>query len=141
MRFSLQAYWSGLLFLRLALTVCACIGLPLVISECWGPGFAAAACLFAFPLWWFHFGLPRFKRESGGGILSSPWFCLWGYGAITLILLASVLEVLGIIKEGQPLFRLDEHRRMILRRVVLVAVVCVSLLYEYARRGRQKEGG
>src|SRR3954466_5844358 len=85
MRLSVAGYcndfFAFLLFLRLALVTGLCLVGPPLVSKGFGPYIGASAYVAAFPLWWWHFGLPRF-REYGSGFFS-PGFCLFGYLAMS----------------------------------------------------------
>jgi|SRR6516225_5509460 len=78
MRLSVGGYCNDflafLLFLRLALVTGLCLAGPLLLSKAYGPGIGALAYVAAFPLWWWHFGLPRFK-EQGDGFFSPGFAC------------------------------------------------------------------
>ena len=92
--------FSFLLFLRLGLVTFFCfLALPVIIKQA-GPAIGFIPCLVAFPLWWYHFGLPRFSEQRSG--FFSAKFCLWGYVAMTAFLVVDVLEWLGIFKEAHP---------------------------------------
>src|SRR5437660_12757580 len=94
-------FFAFLLFLRLTLVTGLCLAGPLLVSKAYGPCIGAVAYIVTFLLWWWHFGLPRFKEQRSG--FFSPGFCLFGYLAMTASLAVIVLMAFGIIREGQPL--------------------------------------
>ena len=104
MRLSVEGYCndflSFFLFLRLVCVIGLCLIGPLLLSKSCDPRIAVATYLVAFPLWWWHFGLPRFK-DSGTGLFS-PKFCLFGYLYMSACLAVVTLMAFGVIKEGQP---------------------------------------
>jgi len=104
MRLSLPAYCNDslafLLFLRLTVVAFLCFPCTLVLSKIYGTGIGLIACLLAYPLWWYHFGLPRFKEQRSG--FFSARFCLMGYVAMTAALLIVTLEFFDVIQEGKP---------------------------------------
>jgi hypothetical protein len=90
--------FSFLLFLRLGVVTLFCfLGLPVIIKQA-GAATGFFVCLIAVPLWWYHFGLPRFSEQRSG--FFSAKFCLWGYIAVTAYLVVDVLEWFGILKEA-----------------------------------------
>jgi hypothetical protein len=104
MRLSVEGYsndsFAFLLFLRLALVTGLCLAGPLLVSKACGPCVGAIAYIGAFPFWWWHFGLPRFKEPRSG--FFAPGFCLFGYLAMSVSLAVIALMAFGVIKEGQP---------------------------------------
>lgn len=84
--------FSLLLFLRLGFVTFLCyLGLPLV-SKQYGFAIGTMACVIAFPLWWYHFGLPRLKEQPRGFNFFSAEFCLWGYVVMTAWLIVDIWE-------------------------------------------------
>ncbi len=130
MRLSLPVYLndflSFLLFLRLATVVFLCVGGVPLVTKSYGPSFGVVACLFAYPLWWYHFGLPRFKEQATG--IFSAKFCLWGYIIMTVWLLVCTLEYLGVLKEttGKSPENHQEFfsRTHIIRFLIIFGVLC-----------------
>ena len=90
-----NGFFSFLLFLRLAFVTFMCVPGVLIISRLYGPAYAVLAGATAYVLWWYHFGLPRFKVQGDG--FFSPRFCFWGYAFITLTLLVNVLMLAGVL--------------------------------------------
>jgi hypothetical protein len=134
MRLSVAGYcndfFAFLLFLRLALVTGLCLFGPLLISKMYGNRVGAILCVAAFPLWWWHFGLPRFK-EQGSGFFSAR-FCLFGYLAMSAILVVIILLAFGIIKEGQ-LHHIPE-------RVRILIIVGVIAIYAFSNQKISEEG-
>jgi len=131
MRLSLPAYLndfrSFLLFLRLAAVVFVCVIGVMLIAKSYGPGFGVCACLVAYPLWWYHFGLPRFKEQVTG--IFSAEFCMWGYIIMTVWLLVFTLEYLDVLKEAAGNFP-ESHqsffsKKHMIRFLIIFAVLCV----------------
>jgi hypothetical protein len=92
--------FSFLLFLRLGFVTFLCFPGALIVSKQCGPAIGMVACIVAFPLWWYHFGLPRFKEQRSG--FFSARFCFWGYVAMTALLVVDILEFFDILKEAHP---------------------------------------
>lgn len=134
MRLSVTGYsndfFAFLLFLRLAFVTGLCLAGPLLLSKGYGPGIGGVAYTAAFPLWWWHFGLPRFKEEGGG--FFSPGFCLFGYLAMTACFAVIVHMAFGVIKEGQP-HPLPQWfpRARVARFLIIFGALC---LYAYIKR-------
>jgi len=123
MRLSVAGYsnFAFLLFLRLALVTALCLTGPVLISKVWGPRVAEFTLLAAFPLWWWHFGLPRFKEHRSG--FFSPGFCLVGYLVMTASLVLITLMTFGILKEGQsPQLPHWFPRSRVARFLILLAI-------------------
>jgi hypothetical protein len=128
-------FYSFLLFLRLGLVTFLCsLGIA-IISKLGGPAIGVISCLVAFPLWWYHFGLPRFKEQQSG--FFSARFCLLGYIVMSTWLVVSLLEYFGIIKEGQPI-PLVRQLSPYLRVALLVGVVAY-IVYEFTKRKRPND--
>jgi hypothetical protein len=99
-------FCSFLLFLRLMLvSLCCLLGTP-VFAYFYGPSVGLAGCLAAYPLWWYHFGLPRFKEREDG--FFSARFCLYGYIFMSAVLIVVVLEYFEILKEGRPILFMQQ---------------------------------
>ena len=134
MRLSLPVHLNDflgfLLFLRLGAVAFGCAIAPLLIAKTYGPGFGLAACSAAYPFWWYHFGLPRFKEQRTG--LFSATFCLWGYIIMTVALSVCALEYMGILKEatGKPPAQPQDFfsTKHMVRVLVIFGVLC---LYAY----------
>lgn len=124
--------FSFLLFLRLALVSFLCFGGTLMVAKQYGPVLGITACLVALPLWWYHFGLPRFKERQSS--LFSAEFCLIGYLAVAATLVVCVLEYFGIIQEGRPIHIFPKSH--LVRYVIIFTVFC---LYAFIRRKYSKE--
>jgi hypothetical protein len=104
MRLSLAGYcndfFAFLLFLRLTLVTGLCLVGPLLVAKAYGDCLGALSYIAAFPLWWWHFGLPRFSEQRSG--FFSPGFCIFGYLAMSASLVVVMLLAFGVIREGQP---------------------------------------
>jgi membrane protease YdiL (CAAX protease family) len=135
MKVSLPVYCNDflafLLFLRLALVTLLCFFGGPVLSKAYGYSVGLIACLVAFPLWWYHFGLPRFHEERSG--IFSARFCLWGYLIMAAVLVVVMLLLLGVLKEGQPhpIFPQWFPKSRTLRFCIIFAVLS---LFAFARR-------
>jgi asparagine N-glycosylation enzyme membrane subunit Stt3 len=94
------------------------------------------AYIATFPLWWWHFGLPRFKEQGSG--FFSPGFCLFGYLAMSASLAVIMLMAFGVIKEGEP-HPLPEWfpRSRVIRFLIIFVVLC---LYAFFKRKITKKG-
>lgn len=140
MRLSVEGYCNDflcfLLFLRLALVVFLCVPIVLVITKSYGPGIGLICCISAYPLWWYHFGLPRFKEQGSG--FFSPRFCLWGYIAMTVSFLVILLEYFGILKEGEPNPHL--HKASPYLRTAIMVGFAIFSVYALARHRKPKDG-
>lgn len=140
MRLSVAGYsndfFAFLLFLRLALVTGLCLAGPLLVSKAYGPRIGAVAYIAAVPLWWWHFGLPRFK-EQGSGFFSRG-FCLFGYLAMGASLAVITLLAFNVIREGQPhpLPAWFPQSRVV-RFLVIFAALC---LYAFFKRKITKRG-
>jgi len=136
MRVSLPGYCndflSFLLFLRLGTVVFLCAGGAILTAKSYGPGYGVIAGCAAYPLWWYHFGLPRFKSGASG--IFSAKFCLWGYIWMTVVLLVCVLEYFGILKEAAgptPVSQEEWYsRRHIIRYVIIFCVLCAYAFFK-----------
>ena len=140
MRLSVAGYsndfFAFLLFLRLALVTALCLAGPLVASKECGDPIGALTYIAAFPLWWWHFGLPRFKEQRSG--LFSAGFCLFGYVAMSASLAVIVLLAFGVIQEGQPHPLPQWFPRS--RPVRFLIIFAVLSLYAVFRRKITKKG-
>ena len=122
---------------RLLFVALSCIlGLPVFIYQ-YGPGAGLIACLGAYLLWWYHFGL----RGYGWGDFTflSNEFCLFGYTVISAATLIAVLEYFDVLKEGRPPFpgiqqQLEPYLR--LAPWVGTAAFCV---YMWAKRKKRNK--
>lgn len=121
-------------FLRLALVSFLCFLGPLLVSKQFDPAIGILACIVAFPLWWYHFGLPRFN-EQGSGFFSAR-FCMFGYIMMAASVVLTVLEYFGIIQEGRPIPFLRQLSPYF--RVAVMVCFIAFCIYEFTGRKRPK---
>jgi len=140
MRLSVAGYCNDLLgfflFLRLVLVVGLCLLGPLLISKAWGPRIGVAAAICAFPLWWWHFGLPRFKKRGSG--FFSTGFCLYGYFSMSASFVVITLMNFGILKEGQP-HQLPEWLPRSRLAWFIILFICFFIFEFFKRKLRKKD--
>lgn len=135
MKLSLPVYSNDflafLLFLRLTLVVVFCLFGGIVLGKWVGTGAGLAGYGLAFPLWWYHFGLPRFGVAGSGYF--SPGFCWLGYLLMAFGLVGVALLYFGVIKEGRPIPIYPEWfpKSRVARYAIIFAALC---LVEYVWR-------
>jgi len=139
MRLSVDGYgnFAFLLFLRLGLVTAFCLIGPLLISKAYGQTIGVISAVAVFPVWWWHFGLPRFKERSGSGFFS-PGFCLVGYVFMTLQLAVLLLQKFGVLKEGQRHPFPDWVPRSHTARFLII--FALLLVFEFIYRKFRKRG-
>ena len=138
-RLDVDSYFNFafLLFIRLALVTAFCLIGPLLISRAYGQTIGIISGVVVFPLWWWHFGLPRFKEGRGSGFFS-PGFCLVGYVFMALQLAILVLQKFGILKEGKPHPLPDWVPRSHTARFLIISGFL--LVFEFIYRKLRKKG-
>ncbi len=139
MRLDVDGYgnFAFVLFLRLALVTVFCFIGPLLISKGYGQTMGVISAIAVFPLWWWHFGLPRFKEGRGGGFFS-PGFCLTGYVFMALQLAVLILKKLGMVEQGKPHPLPDWVPRSHTARFLII--FGLLLVFEFVYRKFRKKG-